>query len=756
LGTSPCQGPFIAPSPAELAAQFPQLEILQLLGQGGMGAVYKARQKKLDRLVALKILPFESARDPAFAERFQREARALARLNHPNIVAVHDFGESNELFYFIMEYVDGVNLRQLLQTGKLQPDDALRIVPQICDALQYAHDEEIVHRDIKPENILLDKRGRVKIADFGLAKILSRATPSYTLTGSQQVMGTPHYMAPEQMERPGSVDHRADIYSLGVVCYEMLTGELPLGRFALPSEKTSVDGRLDEIVLRTLEKDPDRRYQRAIEVKTDLEAAAGALAPPAPGVGSVQSFQNEVDLEMRRLQLVGPATGLVVVAILGIVHWAIPLVLELVDDWHYGRTPMAGFWATVGILGPVVVISASLVLVGSRKMLRFERYEFVVFACVWAMLPWSGLVTILGLLIGIWALQTVLRPDVKLAFVRHKVQARLSGARPALPTRRLQRSSSDRVLAGVCGGIGNFLGMNPMLVRILYVVLCLLTGLVLGLVRLDVLEDLAMHQWGAVLGPAALVVVYLVLAVLLPSDAALVTPLSPPSWSQAVPPRLRSPEKIRGFLLSVFSAFASRPAINLEAIAPRGLQPQEPSPTTTPAIVRATQAPVEAMPAPRRPAESEPVPAAGGIAKRRRWPRVTALILLFSLAVLGTWFTSPLARYIGNHGDLELVPQPGLTSMIVLQNDAMVTDWLDMRTSHSISLSPGKYRLNPGCKPGFEYEWMRWEVATSGLLSGTVVHHAGTSCEVEIRRGERVVVHASPRPSPPMKLKQDG
>src|SRR5207302_6358913 len=275
--TSPYGSTSLAHTPAAPAPLFPQLEILELLGEGGMGALYKARETKLDRLVALKILPTAPGRDLAFAERCNREAKALAKLNHPNIVGVHDFGEAGDLFFFIMEYVDGVNLRQVLQAGRLQPPDALRIVPQLCDALQYAHDEAVVHRDIKPENILIDKRGRVKIADFGLAKLLGPATPSYTLTGSRQIMGTPHYMAPEQMEKPSTVDHRADIYSLGVVCYEMLTGELPLGRFALPSEKAPVDSRLDEIVLRTLEKEPGRRYQRVSEVKTEMEAMTGAV-----------------------------------------------------------------------------------------------------------------------------------------------------------------------------------------------------------------------------------------------------------------------------------------------------------------------------------------------------------------------------------------------------------------------------------------------------------------------------------------------
>jgi predicted Ser/Thr protein kinase len=259
------------PKPAELAGRFPQLEVLDLLGCGGMGAVYKARHVGLDRLVAVKILPPEVSGDPAFAERFTREARALARLNHPNIVAVFDFGQTDGLYYLVMEYVEGANLRQLIQSGAVAPQEALAIVPQICDALQFAHEEGIVHRDIKPENILLDKRGRVKIADFGLAKLLGRSDPKNTLTASHQVMGTLRYMAPEQMEGARAVDHRADIYSLGVVFYELLTGELPLGRFAPPSKKVQVDVRLDEVVLRALEKEPEQRYQHASEVKTEVE-----------------------------------------------------------------------------------------------------------------------------------------------------------------------------------------------------------------------------------------------------------------------------------------------------------------------------------------------------------------------------------------------------------------------------------------------------------------------------------------------------
>ena len=272
--------PFEALPVSEVAKLFPQLEIMELIGKGGMGAIYKARQPALDRLVALKILPPPKPGGPDFAERFNREARALARLSHPNIVAVHEFGQVNGLHYFLMEFVDGVNLRQLEKAGQLSPREALQIVPQICDALQYAHDEGVVHRDIKPENVLVDRKGRVKIADFGLAKILGLEPNTSRLTGEGQVMGTPHYMAPEQIERPLEVDHRADIYALGVVFYEMLTGELPLGKFAAPSRKVQVDVRLDEVVLRALEKEPERRFQQASQVKTAVETIAGTAEPP--------------------------------------------------------------------------------------------------------------------------------------------------------------------------------------------------------------------------------------------------------------------------------------------------------------------------------------------------------------------------------------------------------------------------------------------------------------------------------------------
>ena len=301
---------FVPPTVAELVPLFPQLEILELLGQGGMGAVYKARQKELERIVALKILPPGIGKDSAFAGRFAREARALARLNHPGIVTLYEFGKVDPqpsspgsqpaLYYFLMEFVDGVNLRQLLAASHLAPREALAVVPQICDALQYAHDAGIVHRDIKPENILLDRRGRVKVADFGLAKLVgsgnepaageATAAGLPALTGAGKILGTPQYMAPEQIEHPAEVDHRADIYALGVVFYQMLTGELPGQKIEPPSKKVQIDVRLDEIVLRAMEKNPVLRYQQVSEVKSQVETlatptGAGTTAADQPSAG---------------------------------------------------------------------------------------------------------------------------------------------------------------------------------------------------------------------------------------------------------------------------------------------------------------------------------------------------------------------------------------------------------------------------------------------------------------------------------------
>ncbi|MCW1885289.1 serine/threonine protein kinase [Luteolibacter flavescens] len=306
------RAPFVPPSLEEMAAIFPQFEILELIGQGGMGAVYRVRQRELDRIVALKILPPSIGEEASFADRFAREAKALAKLNHPGTVTIHEFGQQGRLYFIVMEFVDGVNLRQLLENGRISPREALAIVPQICDALQFAHDLGIVHRDIKPENLLIDRRGRVKVADFGLAKLVGGETDDAGATGfasgsmvteAGKVMGTPRYMAPEQLESPAEVDHRADIYSLGVVLYQMLTGELPGERLEPPSKKVRLDVRLDEIVLRALEKQPELRYQQASVMKTRVEQASGP--PPRTSIRGRAWWSNFLQAAGALLLVIG-------------------------------------------------------------------------------------------------------------------------------------------------------------------------------------------------------------------------------------------------------------------------------------------------------------------------------------------------------------------------------------------------------------------------------------------------------------------
>ena len=402
---------FVPPEPDELAKQFPQLEILELLGQGGMGVVYKARQKQLDRLVAVKILPPQIGQTEAFAERFTREARSLARLSHPRIVIIYDFGRTQAgLYYFIMEFVDGTDLRRVIQAGELSASEALTIIPQVCEALQYAHEEGIVHRDIKPENILMNKKGQVRIADYGLAKLLDRPAtgPTSMLTKVGQQMGTPHYMAPEQIEHPSEVDHRADIYSLGVVFYEMLTGELPLGRFAVPSEKVQVDVRLDNVVLRTLEKEPARRYQRISEVKTDVETISS-------GGRSGLSYSPAADdkLEAVRQRIRVPGIGLMIAGLIScgtgfllLVAWSIVSVVS-------GLTSPGA--VITGSLGIIFAVTGLLTVVGAQRMMRLQSYGLAVAAGVLQLVPGPG--SLLGLPMGIWALVVLTRHEVHVAFV---------------------------------------------------------------------------------------------------------------------------------------------------------------------------------------------------------------------------------------------------------------------------------------------------------------------------------------------------
>ena len=269
------------PAPEEIARLLPHYHVLSLLGRGGMGAVYLAVQTALDRAVAIKLLPLEVSADPDFADRFVREARAMAKLSHPHIIAVHDFGKTGEgHLYIVMEYVDGASLDAMIHGPGLAPAQALHIAAQVCEALAYAHAQGVVHRDIKPANVMVDQSGQAKVADFGLARLTDPTAEHLGSTTAGTIMGTPDYMAPEQ--RKGmQVDHRADIYSLGVMLYEMLCGEVPRGVFAPPSRRVECDPRADQVITRAMQQEPRLRYQSTQEMKADVDAARTPLEKAA-------------------------------------------------------------------------------------------------------------------------------------------------------------------------------------------------------------------------------------------------------------------------------------------------------------------------------------------------------------------------------------------------------------------------------------------------------------------------------------------
>ncbi len=304
LESAPDVSSWEPPSPDEIGKLLPRYRVERLLGRGGMGAVYQALQTDLDRPVAIKILPAEAAENEAFVARFQREARILARLRHPGFVGLYDFGRTMDgLMYFTMEYVDGSDLNTLIRGRGLSARRAVEIMVEICAALQCAHSVGVVHRDIKPANILIAREGHAKLADFGVA--LPPTGQEASLTRSHAIIGSAAYMAPEQRQGR-ECDQRADIFSLGVVFYEMLTGRLPRGAFHLPSRKVNVDLRVDGIVLKALQEDPNRRYQRVIDLELDLEQIRQR---PLPSVDPVLAAAREESAKMQEDSAPGEGPG---------------------------------------------------------------------------------------------------------------------------------------------------------------------------------------------------------------------------------------------------------------------------------------------------------------------------------------------------------------------------------------------------------------------------------------------------------------
>ncbi len=264
---------FLAPAPEDLAPFFPGYEIHGLIATGGMGAVYLALQKSLERLVAIKILPQEFTTDTAFCAGFEAEAKAMARLNHPNLIGVYDFGEINGMLFIIMEYVPGKSLYHSAHGLAIDSLEVIRLVSGICAGLAHAHSHGIIHRDIKPSNILLDQAAEPKIGDFGLAHPIGR-----TIEVGEGIFGTPHYTAPEVVNTPQSVDYRADIFSVGVLLHELLTGRLPADDPRPASVIIPCDPRFDAIIRRATDPMPTRRYNSAAEIANDLRSIA-----PSPG-----------------------------------------------------------------------------------------------------------------------------------------------------------------------------------------------------------------------------------------------------------------------------------------------------------------------------------------------------------------------------------------------------------------------------------------------------------------------------------------
>lgn len=290
-----------------LGNQLGNYEIVEELGRGGMAVVYRAHQPSLNRDVAIKVLPPQFSFDQKFVERFQREARAAARLRHPNIVVIHDVAQHEGIYYIVMEYLEGRTLKEVIeQEGSLAPHRAAQLIEQIAEALDYAHQQGFVHRDIKPSNIFVGKGDHVTLTDFGIAKAASE-TQQLTRTG--MLMGTPEYMAPEQAEG-GEVDERTDLYALGVVLYQMLVGNVPFSGttphatlhaviYEAPPPprriKPGIPPSIESVILRAIAKQPDERYQRGADLTSALNAAlvsprqAVSVPPPPtlPPLGSV-------------------------------------------------------------------------------------------------------------------------------------------------------------------------------------------------------------------------------------------------------------------------------------------------------------------------------------------------------------------------------------------------------------------------------------------------------------------------------------
>ncbi len=321
--------PFEAPELEEVARLFPNYEILGLIACGGMGAVYHAVQSSLERPVAIKILPRDFSTDAEFRAGFESEAKAMAKLNHPNLIGVYDFGEVEGLLFIAMEFVAGQSLHHASHGCPFEHADAVRLVIDVCHGLAHAHEFGILHRDIKPSNILLDDQMNPKIGDFGLARPLERQ-----IEEGEQIFGTPGYTAPEVLRPPFTIDQRADIFSVGVMLHELLTGHLPDADPRPASQICGCNRRLDVVIQRATDPNPNRRFVSAMEFAKELEKIAAAptltlgtapsraLSRPKPALSSpaaASSLRQQSALgQPKTFAKESSGTGLVIFLIVGL------------------------------------------------------------------------------------------------------------------------------------------------------------------------------------------------------------------------------------------------------------------------------------------------------------------------------------------------------------------------------------------------------------------------------------------------------
>jgi len=326
MDPSPPEHTFVPPTPEELGPLFPSYDIVSFIAAGGMGAVYQAQQRSLDRPVAIKILPREFGNDAQFRAAFEAEAKAMARLNHPNLIGVYDFGNIDGMLYIVMELVSGKSLHYSAHGTAIEQKEAARIVTGICRGLAHAHQAGILHRDIKPANILLTQDAQPKIGDFGLARPVGQEHGAHEV-----IFGTPGYSASEVLNHPEAVDERTDLYVVGVILYELLTGKLPAITWQPPSTLSNINPAFDNIVRRATHPSRELRYADANELADELEqlakqleggvlrktiaapAAAHGTAPIARPIGTAGRHSLPIKKSSS-----GPVLAVIVILLLGL------------------------------------------------------------------------------------------------------------------------------------------------------------------------------------------------------------------------------------------------------------------------------------------------------------------------------------------------------------------------------------------------------------------------------------------------------